>query len=187
MTCIVGLEGQGEVIVGGDSAGVTDNDLVVVRADEKVFPLLGGEFVLGFTDSFRMGQLLRYSLRMPSREKRDAAYGADPDRFMATTFVDAVRACLKKGGFARREDYAETGGTFLVGWRERLYEVDDDYQVGRSVTGYTAVGGGAEIAYGALHATAGAEPDQRVELALEAASAHSATVRPPFVILRTAA
>ena len=186
MTYIVGLEGPGAVILGGDSAGVSDHDLVVVRADEKVFTLLGGEFVLGFTDSFRMGQLLRYSLRMPARERRDAAYASDPDRFMATTFIDAVRACLKKGGFARREDDAEAGGTFLVGWRERLYEVDDDYQVGRSVTGYTAVGGGAEIAYGALHATSGIEAKERVTRALQAAGAHSATVRPPFVILSTA-
>jgi ATP-dependent protease HslVU (ClpYQ) peptidase subunit len=185
MTCIVGVEGPERVVIGGDSAGVTDDDLLVVRADEKVFSLLGGELVLGFTDSFRMGQLLRYSLRLPRRDARDAAYGADPDRFMATTFVDAVRSCLKKGGFARKEDEAEAGGTFLVGWRARLYEVDDDYQVGRSVSGYTAVGGGAEIAFGALHATDGVDPSERVERALEAASAHSATVRPPFVVLAT--
>jgi hypothetical protein len=185
MTCIVGVEGAEAVYVGGDSAGVTDDDLLVVRADEKVFSLLSGELVLGFTDSFRMGQLLRYSLRLPKRETRDAAYGSDPDRFMSTTFVDAVRACLKKGGFARREDEAEAGGTFLVGWRERLYEVDDDYQVGRSISGYTAVGGGAEIAFGALHATAGVESAERVLRALEAASAHSATVRAPFVVLST--
>jgi ATP-dependent protease HslVU (ClpYQ) peptidase subunit len=183
MTCIVGVEGDGVVLVGGDSAGVTDRDLLVVRADEKVFALLGGEFVLGFTDSFRMGQLLRYSLRLPRKDTRDAAYDGDPDRFMATTFVDAVRACLKKGGFARKEDEAETGGTFLVAWRERLYEVDDDYQVGRSVSGYTAVGGGAEIAFGALHATGGVEAPERVQRALEAAGHHSATVRPPFVVL----
>ena len=187
MTCIVGVEGADTVFVGGDSAGVTDDDLLVVRADEKVFSLLGGELVLGFTDSFRMGQLLRYSLRLPKRETRDAAYRSDPDRFMSTAFVDAVRACLKRGGFARKEDEAETGGTFLVGWRGRLYEVDDDYQVGRSVSGYTAVGGGAEIAFGALHATAGVDPPERVERALQAASAHSATVRPPFVVLATSA
>ena len=183
MTCIVGVEGDGVVVGGGDSAGVTDDDLLVVRADEKVFTLLGGDFVLGFTDSFRMGQLLRYSLRLPRRETREAAYASDPDRFMATTFVDAARACLKKGGFARREDDAETGGTFVVGWHGRLYEIDDDYQVGRSVSGYTAVGGGAEIAFGALHATADVDPAERVERALEAASAHSATVRPPYVVL----
>jgi hypothetical protein len=185
MTCIVGVEGGDRVLIGGDSAGVNDDDLLVVRADEKVFSLAGGEFVLGFTDSFRMGQLLRYSLRLPRRETREAAYGSDPDRFMATTFVDAVRACLKKGGFARKEDEAESGGTFLVGWRGRLYEVNDDYQVGRSVSGYSAVGGGAEIAFGALHATNDADPAQRVERALQAASAHSATVRPPFVVLST--
>ena len=155
MTCIVGVEAPGHTVIGGDSAGVDDQDLLVVRADAKVFALLGGEFVVGFTDSFRMGQLLRYGLRLPAREARDTAYRRDPERFMAVTFIDAVRSCLARGGFARKEDEVESAGTFLVGWRERLYEVGDDYQVGRSTSGYAAVGGGASIAFGALHATAG--------------------------------
>ena len=36
MTCIVGLIDEGKVYIGGDSAGAAD-DLITVRADEKVF------------------------------------------------------------------------------------------------------------------------------------------------------
>lgn len=187
MTCIVGIEAAGHTVIGGDSAGVDDQDLLVVRADAKVFTLLGGEFLVGFTDSFRMGQLLRYGLRLPARDARDGAYRRDPDRFMAVTFIDAVRSCLGRGGFARKEEEVESGGSFLVGWRERLYEVGDDYQVGRSAAGYAAVGGGASIAFGALHATAEIAAGERVERALAAAAEHSATVRAPFVVLATRA
>ena len=48
--------------IGGDRAGVAGLSLTV-RADEKVFQ--NGEFLMGFTTSFRMGQLLRYSLKPP--------------------------------------------------------------------------------------------------------------------------
>jgi len=39
----------------------------------------------------------------------------------------------------------EAGGTFLVGYRGRLFRVDSDYQVGESVNNYCAVGCGADL------------------------------------------
>jgi hypothetical protein len=55
MTCIVGLRQGGKVFIGGDSAGISGWD-VTVRADPKVF--LSGPYAMGFTSSFRLGQLL---------------------------------------------------------------------------------------------------------------------------------
>ncbi|MEV6344085.1 hypothetical protein [Actinoplanes sp. NPDC051851] len=175
MTAIVGLARRGTVLIGGDSAGVTGMDLSV-RADAKVFRKDG--YVFGFTSSFRMGQLIRYSLSPP-------APAADLDRFMATTFVDALRDCLKSGGFARKEEEQEVGGTFLVGVRGRLYTLYDDYQVAQSADGYAAVGCGDRAALGALYATAGTgmKPRKRVRLALGAAERFSAGVRGPFTVV----
>ena len=68
MTCIVGLVHEGVVYIGGDSAGVAGLSLTV-RADEKVFR--NSDFLMGFTTSFRMGQLLRYSLKPPRRHPDD--------------------------------------------------------------------------------------------------------------------
>ena len=64
MTCIVGLVHEGTVFIGGDSAGVAGLSLVV-RADEKVFR--NGDFLMDFTTSFRMGQLLRYNPDSPPK------------------------------------------------------------------------------------------------------------------------
>ena len=53
MTAIAGLVHDGKVYIGGDSAGVAGMDLHL-RSDPKVFTV--GEFVIGYTTSFRMGR-----------------------------------------------------------------------------------------------------------------------------------
>lgn len=173
MTAIVGLVHNGTVYIGGDSAGVTGYSMTV-RADSKVFTV--GPYVMGFTTSFRMGQLIRYALAAPAPD-------GDLDRFMATTFIDAVRECLKTGGWARKDNDREEGGTFLVGVRGRLFTVWDDYQVAAGADGYAAVGCGSELALGALFATARTRvrPERRIMVALQAAERFSAGVRGPFL------
>ena len=101
---------------------------------------------------------------------------------MRTAFIDAVRTCLKAGGFSRKDNEQESGGTFLVGVVGRLFRVDCDYQVGETLCGYDAVGSGEGIACGSLHTSAALdmEPEARVTAALSAAAEHSAGVRPPF-------
>lgn len=174
MTAIVGLVHDGEVHIGGDSAGVAGWSMTV-RADAKVFTK--GPYVFGFTTSFRMGQLIRYAADPPGHILPRAA---DLDAFMATTFVDSIRTALKAGGWAKKTDEREEGGIFLVGVMGRLFTVGSDYQVGEAVDGYAAVGCGDEIALGALYASAGMAPRERVELALRAAERHSAGVRGPY-------
>lgn len=172
MTCIVGLVHDGKVYMGGDSAGVGGLDLTI-RADKKVFR--NGDFLMGFTTSFRMGQLLQYSFRPPQRY---------PDRdvmaFMVTDFIEAVRNCLRAGGFASKREEAEQGGTFLVGYQGRLFKIDSDYQVGEAAAGYDSCGCGESFAIGAFYASQGVAPDERILLALRAAEANSAGVAAPF-------
>lgn len=143
MTCIVGLEHEGKVYMGGDSAAVSRWDMTRTRL-KKVFRR--GTFLVGYTTSFRMGQLLQYRLAVPKREG-----GMDPLEYMATVFVDAVRACLKEGGVAKIENAVEEGGSFLVGYEGVLYHLESDFQVNYSQDGFMAVGCGAPYALGALH------------------------------------
>ncbi len=172
MTCIVGLIDSDRVFIGGDSAGVAGLDLVV-RADRKVFR--NGDFIMGFTSSFRMGQLLAHALVPPRRHVDEDVFA-----FMVKDFVNEVRSCLKEGGFASRRNEAEEGGTFLVGHAGRLFEIAGDYQVGESAFPYAACGCGAQVALGSLHSTMGQPPEERVLRALEAAESFSAGVRSPF-------
>jgi len=128
MTCIVGLVHDGKVYMGGDSCA-SNGHLSYVRKDVKVF--IRGPFIFGFTTSFRMGQLLQYSLAEPLHDPAISDH-----QYMTTTFIDAVRNCLKTGGYASATNGTEAGGIFLVGYKGQLYRVDDDYQVGNK-TGRT--------------------------------------------------
>lgn len=174
MTCIVGLVDNGDVYIGGDSAGVAGLSLSI-RADEKVFG--NGPFIMGFTTSFRMGQLLRYKFSPP-----DQSLHQGDMEYMVTSFIDAARRCFANNGFGDKD--ASTGGTFLVGFNGILYTIESDFQVGLPAPGYDAVGCGADLALGAMYATDGMPPEERINTALLAASTFSAGVSPPFTILR---
>lgn len=177
MTCIVGLVDNGEVYMGGDSAGVAGLS-ITIRNDEKVFT--NGPFIIGFTSSFRMGQLLRFKFAPPKQTNDISDY-----EFMVTDFIDAVRKCFAMNGFGNLQDRSHNvGGSFLVGYNGVLYSVDSDFQVGIPTKGYDAVGCGADLALGALFVSEGMlSPTERVQRALEAAEAFSGGVSAPFVCL----
>lgn len=178
MTCIVGLQHDGGVTMGGDSAGISGWDLTV-RADPKVFR--NGDFLIGFTSSFRMGQVLQYDWSPPERPEH-----ADDFTYLVRDVVKSLRAVLKDAGAARNESGEESGGAFLLAYRAHLYVIESDFQVGLPAKGYAAVGCGAQIARGSLCSTlavANLLPEKHVQLALQAAEAHSAGVCGPFVTL----
>src|SRR5690606_30406671 len=134
-----------------------------------------GPFIMGFTSSFRMGQLLQYSFNPPKRHP-----DTDIDKFMVVNFIDAVRSCFKAGGYAEKNNEVETGGTFLVGYEGRLFKIESDYQVGETITNYDACGCGEDAALGSLGSTEGKKPLDRLQIALEMAERYSAGVRAPF-------
>lgn len=181
MTCIVGLVEKDTVYIGGDSAGIDDTYGISVRADEKVFRR--GDFVFGFAGSFRMGQLLRYSLVVPRWNGRGTLM-----RFMVNDFVGAVREMFKREGFARVDHNVESAddGVFLVGGYGCLWCVYGDYQVADVVSGYNAIGCGESYALGAiavLNILGHLSPKQRIRGAMNAAAMHSAGVCGPFKVV----
>lgn len=183
MTCIVALKADGKVVMGADSAGVGGLSLAV-RKDQKIHRV--GGMLIGFTSSFRMGQLLGYKLKVPDHDPRHSL-----EKYMVTDFVDAVRQCLKDGGYARRKEEEEIGGCFIVAYKGEIFTIESDYQVGIQRTDYYSVGCGSDIALGALFATEGNadvfNQRRRVSIALEAAERFSSGVRGPFIVEELAA
>lgn len=186
MTCIVGLVDRGTVYIGGDSASVAGWTSRVTRLP-KVFRR--GPFLIGYTTSFRMGQLLQHALHVPLQKDRDATSRsrAGDMRFMVTTFAESVRHLLKERGVAKIEANAESGGQFLVGYRGHLYSVQQDFQVNEMADGFDAVGSGAEYALGAMAAMrsvarASLPPAARVRRALGVSAHFNMAVSPPFFV-----
>lgn len=181
MTCIVGIidKKTNKVIIGGDSAGVSGLD-ITIRSDPKVFKNKG--FVFGCTSSFRMIQLLRFSFKPPAVKRKDLY------EYMCTDFIDAVRKCFKDGGYLQKYDTGdEKGGAFLVAYKNRLFFVDNDFQVGEPTVGYDACGCGEDFAKGVLFAQDGQKvsADKKLLNALNAAEFLSGGVRRPFVFAET--
>lgn len=176
MTCIVGIVTKDDVYIGGDSAGVAGLN-ITVRKDPKVFR--NGPAVFGFTDSFRMGQLLRFNCEIPEKIEK-----MDPYDWVCNHLVPEFRHSLKEGGFAKVEDNVEHGGTFLLGAYGRLFEIDSDFQVGEPVDNYAAIGCGADFALGALAMTDDLAPMERIVDVLNVATKFSGGVRPPYRILK---
>lgn len=181
MTAVIGVVEDRTVWLGGDSAGVGGLSMQT-RSDPKVFK--SGEFVLGYTTSFRMGQILEHHLVAPQPFEGEAGMP-----YMVKRFVPAVKTLLKEHGFQESQNGRDSGGTFLVGYRGELYEIEDDYQVARVMQSYHAVGCGRDLALGSLFTTSDFawSPKVRIRKALEAAAEFSAGVRGPFTIISTSA
>lgn len=169
-TCIVAVREDDQIVMGGDSAGAYSDLSVRTRQDEKVF--INNGFIIGFTTSFRMGQLLRYSFKPPKHPN-----GMPDMEYLVSKFIEEVRKCFTDAGYAN--------GTFIVGYRGEIYTVEGDFQVGHGLDNYAAVGCGAYYALGALYASENKKmtADARVTLALSAAEKFSGGVGKPFNIL----
>ncbi len=178
MTAIVGVRCKktGKVWIGADAAGVNGDYSIQLRGDPKVFR--NGPFVIGYTSSFRMGQLLQHVLIAPKHPANM------PDmEYLVCRFIPEVRKVLKDGGFQKTENSQDEGGQFLLAYRGSLYEICSDYQVASPLEGIAAVGAGASVALGAMYALARKMPAQRIEAALRIAAKLNCTVHPPFVVM----
>lgn len=181
MTCIVGfLDKENDVVImGADSAGVAGS-LIMARKDTKLFK--NGDFVIGCTSSFRMIQLLRFSFKPPVINDKDIY------EYMCTDFINEVRKCFTDGGYIQKQkDGDEKGGTFLVAYKNRLFQIDEDFQVGENIDGFASVGCGVEYALGAIYSTDMNEvsPEKIVLRALKAAEHFSTGVCRPFIFETT--
>jgi ATP-dependent protease HslVU (ClpYQ) peptidase subunit len=179
MTVIIGVAHAGKVWVGADSAASDNSCSRVTRRDVKVFRR--DSCLIGFCGSFRIGQLVRHSLKLtPCAAQMDSA------EYMVCRFIPALRRCLTAGGAQREKDgVVSMGGTdLLVGHRGRVFVVYEDLQVQENACGFDAIGIAAEYALGSLASTIdrAARPEWRVRRALEVSAQFSGHVLPPFLI-----
>jgi ATP-dependent protease HslVU (ClpYQ) peptidase subunit len=178
MTCIVGIIEKNKVYMGADSAGVGGYD-IIIRKDKKIFKI--GDFLIGCTGSFRMIQLIQYSFKPPKVPRNKDIY-----EYMCTQFINSLRQIFKKGGFMEITNSKESGGTFLVAYKNRLFTIYSDFQVSEALESYASLGCGYSFALGALDALdSKMNVKDKINKSLEVAVYRSAGVRPPFIILST--
>lgn len=193
MTCIVGMLNPqgGNVVIGGDSAAVSGIE-VQVEKQPKVFS--NGDFIFGCTTSFRMIQLLKFQFQTPIIEHAGPGFTTtakqspvDIYAYMCTKFVDELRNCFKSGGILDTQNGIEHGGTFLVGYKERLFRINSDFYVMETADGFDSVGCGQQYALGAMKQLEGSslQVQDKLAQALEIAAHFSGGVVGPFHFITT--
>lgn len=183
MTCIIGIEHKGKVYVGGDSASVANSNLTIdAVTTPKVFVRDG--YIMGYTTSWRMGQILHHCGRLPKPPCKPTI--EELDAFMVKKFISRVRKIFEKEGFVLdREEIEHGSGAFLVGVHGRLYTVHTDWQCVHQIRGWDAIGCGEQFALGSLYATYACKDwkiETRIREALKAAAYYSAGVIEPFLV-----
>jgi hypothetical protein len=182
MTCIVGLVDKNKVYIGGDSAGISNSDLRIIT-HPKVFILNKNtpKMIFGSINSFRIMQALQYSLKIPIQTTETTDH-----EYLCTKFVDALRNCFVQSGCATEtSEGEEEGGTFVLGYKGKLYKIEQNYQVLHYEQPYITCGGGEDLALGSLFTTEKLNwpPKKRIKEALKASAKFNTNVAPPFTIL----
>ena len=136
MTCIVGMEIGDTVFIGGDIQGTGWNNKVT-HTQPKVFSR--GGVVFGYTTSYRFGQLIEHIILDPVVPQQES----DVYRWLITVLVPDMKKTMKDADW-------EKGGSCLIGVKNQLWELQDDWSVLRSCNGYTSVGSGYEYANGSM-------------------------------------
>jgi len=180
MTAIAGIvTPNNEIWIGGDRAA-SNRWTIQSKRSPKVFRI--GEFLFGGSGSIRAIQVAQYSFSPPTPNE-----GEDVMHYMASSFIRSLRQAMENARSTQNHNGEESIGTnFMVAYRKRLFTIYSDYQVMETSTGYAAIGSGAEVCLGSLHATESTKlkARTRIERALQAAEDHTPYVRGPFDVIQ---
>lgn len=179
MTCVVGLIQDGKVHMACDSAASDgDSGIIMPRKDPKMFYV--NEYLIGFSNSFRMGQILQHDFVPPKPTKRNL------EKVMAIDFPAAIHEALDKNKFAMTNTIDDSKDSdiceLMIGVHGRLFTMDTDFSIGEYHDPYFAIGSGYQFALGSLFTTQHIKtPKARLTRALEAATKFTMSVEPPYL------
>jgi ATP-dependent protease HslVU (ClpYQ) peptidase subunit len=191
MTCIVSLIDKNKIWFGCDSfVGDESSHTTLAPEETKIFKLeldvVGGpmeEMLFGVAGAVRSYQVIKYNLELPPYTTRN---NNNEMKYLVNQLMPEMRDIHKEHGTAKvdNEVHSSDDTCFLIGWRHRLYYIDDYYAVVPVSNQFLALGSGELPAHGSLQATQGSKltPKQRLIAALEAAEANTNHVRKPFYI-----
>jgi hypothetical protein len=106
----------------GDKMGSDGFTHGVYTKTNKVFQV--GEFLIGYTTSFRMGQLLQYYWTPPTKSS-----DITDDAYLYKVLVNSIKDLFKENDWGIKEKSEFQGGNFLFGWRGRLFEMQDNLSI----------------------------------------------------------
>lgn len=182
MTIIIGLEDKetGSVWMGGDSAVTTWPNSVDVLREGKIFNI-ADIMLFGSAGTLRNAQIIKHSLmfRHQFSEESDMDY-------LVNGVAESIREILREKGASRIEANIESNvNSWLLGYRGKIYEIDDSYAVVNSARGLTAIGSGRDYAMASMLALKEYEPDPRKRIlkTLKLVAELDSYVKPKFHVM----
>ena len=138
MTCIVWVVANRKVFIWWDTQG-TDNDYSKdIRKDVKVFK--NGDFVIWFSGSYRVGQILRYCLDFTMEPTESGKIEKDFMWYMCCDFVTHIRDSLEKNFYSdTKKDKKVWEMSILIWYKDKLVQICEDFQVSECVNPFDSV------------------------------------------------
>lgn len=172
MTCIIAFTDGKSSFIAGDklgSNGFTKSVMVEPKVFEKEFHRVSTNdegtvrtretMALGYTTSFRMGQLLSYNLLLPDQDANQSF-----SQYLVQKVIPLIRHMFKDEWGARDSSQDIGGGQFIILHNHTIYEVQGDFSVLQPKTQITAVGSGTYHAIAAMQALQSVSSDTKKDL-----------------------
>lgn len=172
MTTIIGVEYANRCVVLGDSRVVGDSKIYFHPDMVKV--VTNGNFIIGAAGDVRALQVILHTWKPP------VAVAKDKDnlfQFMISKVVPSLKQQLTEYGLLDTKSADKEFELYvLIAFNGNIFEIDSDFAVSRSESGYYGIGTGGDYALGALYA--GATPEQAASIA----ALNDSKTAEPFII-----
>ena len=138
MTCIVWIVANGKVFIWWDAQGTGDDYTKDMRKDVKVFK--NGDFVVWFSGSYRVGQILRYCSDFTLKPTEKEKIGRDFMWYMCNDFITHIRDSLEKNFYSdTKKDKKVWEMSILVWYKDKLVQICEDFQVWECINPFDSV------------------------------------------------
>lgn len=144
MTCVLALKyidvdtNKPVIVLAADKMGSNGN-VKRVYTKPKIFK--NGDFYIGYTTSFYMGQLLQHTWIPPEKELNQS-----DDEYLFRDVIKSLHRMFENNDF----DFDAKGeGTFILVYKDRIFEVFSDMSL-LEVDTFASVGCGSEVMQGAI-------------------------------------
>jgi ATP-dependent protease HslVU (ClpYQ) peptidase subunit len=159
LTTIIGVEYANRCVVLGDSRIVGDSK--IYSHPDMVKVVTNGNFIIGAAGDVRALQVILHTWKPPSAIAKDKE---NIFQFMISKVVPSLKQQLTEYGLLESKSADKEFELYvLIAFNGNIFEIDSDFAVSRSDSGYYGIGTGGDYALGALYA--GATPEQAASIA----------------------
>lgn len=152
MTTIIGVQRRHGFTLAADSLTVAGDRRYEHKNIKKITEI--GDYVLAGAGVSRYCDIILYGWQPPKYDN------SEPYIFMVSKFIPEMRKAHEETGYTLRD---EDSFEFIIGLKNDLYYVGNDYSVLKTKTNMYGIGSGAAYALGAV--SAGADIVQAVKIA----------------------